>query len=41
MSERYIRDIERTRREFEELKAKEQQETKRTIMIFAMVIFIL
>ena len=38
IDERYRRDIERTRREFEELKAKEQQETKRTIMIFAIVI---
>ena len=38
IDERYRRDIERTKREFEELKAKEQQETKRTIMIFAIVI---
>ena len=38
IDERYRRDIERTRREFEEQKAREQQETKRTIMIFAIVI---
>ena len=38
IDERYRRDIEKSIKEFEELKAKEQQETKRTIMIFAIVI---
>lgn len=40
ISERYIREIEKTKREFEELKKKEQQETKRTIMILAIVFLV-
>lgn len=40
ISERYIREIEKTRREFEEIKKKEQQETKRTIMILAIVFIV-
>ena len=40
INERYIRDIERAKREFEELKKKEQQETKRTIMILAIVFIV-
>ena len=40
ISERYFREIEKTKREFEELKKKEQQETKRTIMILAIVFLV-
>ena len=40
ISERYIREIEKTKREFEEIKKKEQQETKRTIMILAIVFIV-
>lgn len=40
ISERYKREIEKTRREFEEIKKKEQQETKRTIMILAIVFIV-
>ena len=40
IDERYIREIEKTKREFDELKRKEQQETKRTIMILAIVFIV-
>lgn len=40
INERYIRDIERVKREFEELKAKEEQESKKTIMILAIVFIV-
>ena len=40
ISERYVRDRERTTREEAELKKREQQETKRTIMILAIVFIV-
>ena len=40
ISERYIREIEKNKREFEELKAKEEQESKKTIMILAIVFIV-
>ena len=40
ISERYTRDRERTEREELNIKAKEQQETKRTIMILAIVFIV-
>ena len=40
INERYVRDIEKTKKEYEELKERGQQETKKTIMILAIVFIV-